>query len=172
MSDDLNKRDKNNIPTISGVTDDSDQFITIFRFDPTTKRLKVDALISTIGDVDINDISKGTQTNDIKITLDGEAVNPTKIVNVNSQVGSVGTTATQLTIPANTIAIKIINTHASNILYVGDAGILLDGSAGGSRLDDTYGRTFILNGVSEDIVLYTVGSAASTTFIVEYYLSV
>lgn len=30
--------------------------------------------VGTIADVDINDISKGTQTNDIKITLDGEVV--------------------------------------------------------------------------------------------------
>lgn len=35
---------------------------------------EIQADVVTLPDVDINDISKGTQTNDIKVTLDGEAV--------------------------------------------------------------------------------------------------
>jgi len=42
MADELNKRDGNHIPTVSGVTDDANEYVTLFRFDPTTKRLKVD----------------------------------------------------------------------------------------------------------------------------------
>jgi len=42
MADEYKKIDAN-FKGVAGITDDGDQFITLFRFDPTTKRLKVTA---------------------------------------------------------------------------------------------------------------------------------
>lgn len=41
-------------------------------------------VVSSLPDVDVNDISKGTQTNDVKVTLDGESVAVTGTVTANA----------------------------------------------------------------------------------------
>ncbi len=43
MADELNKLDKSYRPTISGVTNDSDAYITIFKFDSAQERLLVES---------------------------------------------------------------------------------------------------------------------------------
>lgn len=62
------------------ATDISDSTTTSFALVDASGHQQVDVLtipnvvVSTLPDVDINDISKGTQTNDVKITMDGEEV--------------------------------------------------------------------------------------------------
>ena len=46
MADEINKRDGNRITTLSGVTDDASLEVRQLRVDPTTKRLKVSAIIA------------------------------------------------------------------------------------------------------------------------------
>lgn len=46
MPNEILKRDEDRITVLGGVTDDSNQFITQLRVDPTTGRLKVSATIS------------------------------------------------------------------------------------------------------------------------------
>lgn len=43
MAGEILKRDQNTITVLGGITDDSNQFITMLRVDPTTKRLLVSA---------------------------------------------------------------------------------------------------------------------------------
>jgi hypothetical protein len=47
MANEIASRDANNIPVALGVTDDSNLELRMLRADPTTKRLKVSAIIST-----------------------------------------------------------------------------------------------------------------------------
>jgi hypothetical protein len=49
MSNDVLKRDSNNIPVLAGVTDDSAREIRQLLIDPVTKRLKVTATLSGTG---------------------------------------------------------------------------------------------------------------------------
>lgn len=46
MSDEILKRDENHITVLAGITDDSNEYISMLRVDPTTKRL----LVSTSSD--------------------------------------------------------------------------------------------------------------------------
>ena len=50
MANDVPKRNGDNVPGVFGITDDANRDATYFRFDPTTKRLKVDAIISDADD--------------------------------------------------------------------------------------------------------------------------
>jgi len=74
MADDIPKRNGDHVPGTFGVTDDSDRFATYMRFDPTTKRLKVDALINNQDDavVDTPEFFEDTSfvTGDSPATLD------------------------------------------------------------------------------------------------------
>ena len=58
MADEILKRDQNTITVLGGITDDSNQFITMLRVDPTTKRLLVSATGVASGTV--TSISQGT----------------------------------------------------------------------------------------------------------------
>ena len=58
MTDEILKRDQNTITVLGGITDDSNQFITMLRVDPTTKRLLVSATGVASGTV--TSISQGT----------------------------------------------------------------------------------------------------------------
>lgn len=75
------KRDQNNVTVLGGVTDDSNQYVTMLRVDPTTKRLLVSATGSGSGSV--------------------------TSVSVISANGFAGTVATATTTPAITLSTTI-----------------------------------------------------------------
>lgn len=63
MADEVLKRDQNHVTVLAGITDDANEDITMLRVDPTTKRLKIAAVLtadlSTLGDVEITNIQDG-----------------------------------------------------------------------------------------------------------------
>lgn len=63
MANEIIKRDGNNVPVLAGVTDDANQYVTMLRVDPTTKRLLVGvssaAASLTVG---TTTVSSGTTT--------------------------------------------------------------------------------------------------------------
>lgn len=65
--------------------------------------------VSQSGDWDINDISKGTQTNDVKITLDGEEVTLNTPSGINGAPVTVGTTAVEMTFTGTTKSINLMS---------------------------------------------------------------
>ena len=126
------RRDDNWIPSLIGVSaTDGETPIEIYA-DATTKRLYVNALLaagtSVVGTVDVRDISSGTQTNDVKITLDGESVGVnlnalTTVYNGQKTISSAGTQealASSTTIKSVTIKALAANT---NNVYVGDSSV-------------------------------------------------
>lgn len=58
MADEILRRDQNHITVLGGVTDDANQYVTMLRVDPTTKRLLVSATGLSSGTV--TSISQGT----------------------------------------------------------------------------------------------------------------
>lgn len=60
MSNDVLKRDSNNIPVLAGVTDDSAREIRQLLIDPVTKRLKVTATLSGTGTGDMQGPASST----------------------------------------------------------------------------------------------------------------
>lgn len=126
------RRDDNRIPTLIGVSATDGETPIEIHADATTKRLYVNALLaagsSVIGTVDVRDISSGTQTNDVKVTLDGEDIStsltaPTTVYNGQKTVTTAGTQealASATTIESVTIKALAANT---NNVYVGDSSV-------------------------------------------------
>ncbi len=81
MSEEVLKRDPNHVTVLGGITDDSNQYVTMLRVDPTTKRLLVSATGSGVG-----------------------TVTSVSVVSANGFAGSV---ATATTTPAITISTTI-----------------------------------------------------------------
>ena len=105
-----------------------DQTADILRhvYDEVNKRLRVDTELTLTGNViiekvKIEDPCAGIQTNDVKVTLDGE---DTRVANLPSEGspkhynGSVGTTPVTVTFTGSTKSIFIENTNGGKELFV------------------------------------------------------
>lgn len=85
---------------------DDDANTTLSTIVGDTTSLDGKVTVCDTGSVDINDISKGTQTNDVKVTLDGESVtvvteadtapSKTRITNLNNSAQTVSSSASYL----------------------------------------------------------------------------
>jgi len=89
MADEVLKRDQNHVTVLAGITDDSNEYITMLRVDPTTKRLKISGTISS---------GSGTVTS----------------VSVVSANGFAGTVATATTTPAITLSTTVTGILSGN----------------------------------------------------------
>jgi hypothetical protein len=141
MANEVLQRDQNHVTVLGGVTDDSNQYITMLRVDPTTKRLLISATGLGTGDV-VGPASAvdghiavfdGTTG---KLIKDGGAL-PTGTVSTVSVVsanGFAGTVATATTTPAITLSTTITGILKGNgtAISAGTAGT--DYSAGTSAL--------------------------------------
>lgn len=95
-------------------------------YDETTKRLRVDTELTLTGNViiervKIEDPCSGVQTNDIKITLDGEEVKVSNLPNEGTPKhynGSVGTFPETITLYGHTRSIFIENVNFGKELYI------------------------------------------------------
>jgi len=67
MADEILKRDQNFVTVLAGVTDDSDQDITMLRVDPITKRLLINAS-GTIGNQNLQQVTDNGSTTTNSIT--------------------------------------------------------------------------------------------------------
>jgi len=87
LADETLKRDQNHIVVLGGVTDDSNNFITMLRVDPITKRLLISAsgsglgTVTSVSVVTANGISGtvATETTTPAITLSLGAITPTGV---------------------------------------------------------------------------------------------
>ncbi len=95
--------------------------------------------VTTLPDIDINDISKGTQTNDVKITLDSEEVIiggfNASIDPIRSDLEGVGdltveTSEVEIVVSGTpTVSIRIrADTSNTGIIFIGKTGVLSDGT--------------------------------------------
>jgi len=89
MAYEVLKRDQNHVTVLAGITDDSNEYITMLRVDPTTKRLKISGTISS---------GSGTVTS----------------VSVVSANGFAGTVATATTTPAITLSTTVTGILSGN----------------------------------------------------------
>lgn len=69
--DEVLKRDQNHVTVLAGITDDSNQYITMLRVDPTTKRLKISATGGGTGTVTSITASTGILLTPNPITTTG-----------------------------------------------------------------------------------------------------
>lgn len=111
MASEILKFDQNSIRVLAGVTDDSNQDITMLRVDPITKRLKISGTISGGG-------GTGTVTS----------------VSVVSANGLAGTVATATTTPAITLTTTVTGILKGNGTAVSAATAGTDYSLGTSAL--------------------------------------
>lgn len=119
MADEVLKNDQNFVRVLGAVTDDSNQYVTMLRVDPTTKRLLVSATgigagsVTSVSVVTANGISGSvaTATTTPAITLTLGAITPTT-VNGNTITTGTGTlTLSTFTLTvANTASISGTNT--------------------------------------------------------------
>lgn len=138
MANEELKRDQNHVTVLGGVTDDSNQYVTMLRVDPTTKRLLVSATGSGAGSV--------------------------TSVSVVSANGLAGTVATATTTPAITLSTTITgilkgNGTAISAVTVG-SGLSFDGttlSATGGSSGITIGTTTITSGTNTRILYNNAG---------------
>lgn len=78
----------------------------------SSNALKVDGSAVTqpiSGEIDVNDISKGTQTNDVKITLDSETVQLTIPTGIEGGPVTVGTTPVEMTFTGTTKSLTLMS---------------------------------------------------------------
>lgn len=119
---------------------------------------------ATIDNIDIQDISAGTQTNDVKITLDGEEIT----VGSRSDLEgggkiSVGTTAVEVTFTGTTTSI-IVSADTSNTgtLYIGKSNVTNTGGNAMAFLEAGESLTIDYNDSSNAV--YVVASVSSQNF--------
>lgn len=147
MADEILSRDQNRVTVLGGITDDANQYITMLRVDPTTKRL----LVSATG------LGSGTVTS----------------VSVASANGFAGTVATATTTPAITLSTTITgilkgNGTAISAITVG-SGLSYDGTTlsatGGSgtvtEVSSANGALSVATGTTTPVL--TVNSAPILT---------
>ena len=112
MSDEILKRDQNRITVLAGVTDDSNQYIRMFRVDPTTKRLKISGIVTSgNGITSINAdttaaqlLAVGTTGTDFAITDNGTGTHTFNLPSASATNRGVVTTGAQTFAGAKTFS--------------------------------------------------------------------
>ena len=143
MADEVLKRDQNTTTVLGGITDDANEFVTMLRVDPTTKRLLVSASGSGIGTV--------------------------TSVSVVSANGFAGTVATATTTPAITLTTTITgilqgNGTAISAITVGTGLSFVAGTLSATATDNiTIGTTTITSGTTTRILYNNAGVVGEYT---------
>jgi len=114
MASEIISRDQNHVTVLAGITDDSNQYVTMLRIDPTTKRLLVSATglpdagtVTSVSVVTANGVSGSvaTSTTTPAITLTLGAITPTSVNGLTLASQTIGftiaggTTSKTLTVP-------------------------------------------------------------------------
>ncbi len=111
--------------------------------------------------IDIGDISSGTQTNDIKVTLDGEEVTTTDKSATDFEGGpvTVGTTAVEITFSGTPRTIFIQSDHDNTeTIYIGKSNVTSAGANAMVRLEAGEAVSISLDDASNAI--YAVAGGA------------
>lgn len=188
MADEVLKRDQNTITVLGGITDDSNQFVTMLRVDPITKRLLVSATgvgsgtVTSVSVVTANGISGSvaTATTTPAITLDISGLDATKIANgtvtstefqyldgvtsaIQTQINTKQATLSGASLTAVTVAtddkVLIQDTSDSNNLKTVTVSSIVALASGGI----TIGTTAITSGTTTRILYDNAGVVGEYT---------
>lgn len=154
------------------ATDISDSTTTSFALVDVEGHQQIDVL--TLPDIDINDISKGIQTNDVKVTMDGEQVSvsvdkyddTTNPIRKDMEGGgkvSVGTSAVEVTFTGTTNSI-IITADIDNTgkLFIGESNVTNTGANAITFLEA--GDVITIDYDDTDNAVYVVSDTSSQNF--------
>ena len=176
MADEILKRDQNEVPVLAGITDDANQYVTMLRVDPTTKRLLVKSTAAGGGTVTSITASTGILLTPDPITTTGTVGlstalapmatltgNSLKVLRVNAGETAVeyATISSGLTVGTTPIASGTVGA----VLFEG-AGNVLQEDATNFFWDDTNNRLGIGTNTPYGLLnLSNVGTTAATQFI-------
>lgn len=181
MADEVLKRDQNHITVLGGVTDDANQFVTMLRVDPTTKRLLISATGGGTGSVTEVDTGVGltggpiTTTGTIELdtplqpiaTLTGNSL---KFLRVNtgetavewSTVSGAGTVTSVSVATANGFAGTVANaTTTPAITLTTSVTGILSGNGTAISAASTTGSGAVVLATSPTLVTPALGTPSS-----------
>lgn len=164
--DEIIKRDENYVTVLAGVTNDSDQDVTMLRVDPITKRLLVAAsgggssillqtnTVDNVLQTKLNLIAgtNVTLTSDAfgGVTIDatgGGGSGTVTSVSVVTNQGVSGSVATATTTPAITLSLGSLTsiTSVNGLIITADTGVITTGTWQASLITGQYGGTGVNN---------------------------